>query len=445
MKIVIVGGVAAGMSAAARARRNDKQARILVFEQTGIVSFGACGLPYYVGGWFDDPAYMIARSADQLIESGIDLCLFHRVLAVDPSAKTLRVKNLETGLEFGEGYDRLMIATGSSPIRPPFPGLDLANVHTLTRLADGEAVKRALEESACRDVVIIGAGFIGVEAVEACLHRGKCVRLIQLDERVLIEAFDGEITDRFEKELRASGVELHVAERVTSLSGIDGAVREVRTDKGAYPADLVIVAVGVRPETAFLSGSGIRTLPNGAIIVDHTGLTNLPDVYAAGDCASIPLLIDGSPAYLPLATGANKMGRIVGDNLSGKAARHPGSLGSACIKVLGLEAGRTGLSERDALRRGIAFKSVVIADKDHANYWPGQSEITVKLLYDPGTRKLLGGQVAAGQGAVLRSDVIAAAICGGLSVDQLGMLDLCYAPPFARTWDALNVAGNVAK
>lgn len=443
MRIVVIGGVAAGMSAAARARRAAKDAEIVVFEKSGTVSFGACGLPYFVGGWFDDPGFMIARTAEQLRESGIDVRLYHEALSLDATARTVRVRNLATGEEGDEPYDRLMIATGAAPIRPPFPGMDLAGIHTLTRLEDGKAVRAALESPSVRNVVVVGAGFIGLEAVEACLHRGKDVRLIQLDERVLVDAFDPEITALIEKELAAKGVHVHVAEKVASFGGA-GAVTEVRTDKGTYPADLVIVAVGVRPATAFLAGSGVELYRNGAVIVDAAGRTNLPDVFAAGDCAVVPLM-DGGIAYAPLATGANKLGRVVGDNLAGKSARHPGSLSSACIKVIGIEAGRTGLSETDAKRRGIAVKTVFIQDKDHANYWPGQAEIAVKLVYDPESRKLLGGQVAGGLGAVLRTDVLAAAIAGGLTADQLGMLDLCYAPPFARTWDALNVAGNVAK
>lgn len=445
MKLVIVGGVAAGMSAAARARRNLKDAEIVVFEQGGTVSFGACGLPYFVGGWFDDAGFMLARTPEQLRESGIDVQLFHRVIAVNHAAKTVRVLNVESGAEHDERFDRLMIATGASPIRPPFPGSELANIQPLTKLADGEKLKKALGDTSCRNVVIIGAGFIGLETVEACLHRKKSVRVIQLDDRVLVDAFDKEITDLLEKELVSNGVSLHVAEKVTAFDGQDGKVSAVVTDKGKYPADLVVVAVGVRPDTAFLKGSGINTLPNGAIIVDHEGKTNVADIFAAGDCASVPSAFDGSPLYVPLATGANKLGRVVGDTICGKPARYPGSLSSACIKLLGMEAGRTGLSERDAAKKGIPYKTVFIQDKDHANYWPGQSDIAVKLVYDPDTRKLLGGQIAGGQGAVLRTDVIAAAITGGLNVDQLGMMDLCYAPPFARTWDALNVAGNVAK
>ncbi len=445
MRILIAGGVAAGMSAAARARRNGKDDGITVFERSGIVSFGACGLPYFVGGWFDDPGFMLARSVAQLVDSGIDVRLFHEVLSLDAEGKKIRVRNLETGEERDEAYDRLMIATGAAPIRPPFPGIELGNVHTLTRLEDGKALREKLASPGCRSVVVIGAGFIGVEAVEACLHLGKDVSLIQLDDRVLIDAFDREITELLEKELAAKGVDLHVSEKVTRLEGRDGLVREVVTDRGRFHADLVIIAVGLRPNTGFLAGAGLAAMPNGAIIVDRHGRTSLPDVYAAGDCATVPLVFDGSPAWTPLATGANKLGRIVGDNLCGKDAAYPGSLGSACIKVLGLEAGRTGLSERDAHKKGIAYKTVFIQDKDHANYWPGQGDIAIKLVYAPDSRRLLGGQVVAGQGGVLRTDVLAAAIAGGLTVDQLGMLDLCYAPPFARTWDALNVAGNVAK
>lgn len=447
MRIVVIGGVAAGMSAAARARRAAKDAEITVFEKGSVVSFGACGLPYFAGGWFDDPDFMIARTAEQLRESGIDVRLRHEVLSVDPVARTVRVRDLDAGTERDERYDRLMIATGAAPIRPPFPGMELVGIHTLTKLHDGTAVRAALESPEVRNVVVVGAGFIGLETVEACLHRGKDVRLIQLDPRVLIDAFDPEITALMEKELVSKGVRLHVAEKVASFAPApDGSARvgEVRTDKGAYPADLVIVAVGVRPATAFLQGSGIELYRNGAVMVDASGRTNLPDIYAAGDCAVVPQM-DGGVAYAPLATGANKLGRVVGDNLAGKNARFPGSLSSACIKVLGIEAGRTGLSETDAAKRGIPVKTAFIQDKDHANYWPGQTDIAVKLIYHPETRVLLGGQVAGGQGAVLRADVLATAVAAGMTVDRLGMLDLCYAPPFARTWDALNVAGNVAK
>lgn len=445
MKIVVVGGIAAGMSAAARARRNNKDAEIIVFEQGNIVSFGACGLPYFVGGWFDDPSNMIARTPEKFRESGIDVRMGHQVLSLNHPERIISVRNLESGVEFDESFDRLMIATGASPLRPPFPGLELENITTLTKLEEGADLKELLKDDGIKNITVIGAGFIGIEAVEACLHLGKSVRLIQLDERVLIDAFDKEITDIIESELKDKGVNLHTAEKVTAFTGRDGKVSSVVTDKDEYDTDLVILSVGVRPNTGFLADSGLDMLPNGAIVVDHKGQTCLDDVFSAGDCASVPQAYDSNPAYVPLATGANKLGRVVGNVISGAEARYPGSLASACIKVINVEAGRTGLSESEALAKGIECKSVFIKDKDQTNYYPGQSDIAVKLIYDGNTKKILGGQIVGGKGAVLRTNVIAAAITGGLTVDQLGFMDLCYAPPFARTWDVLNVAGNVAK
>lgn len=445
MKILIIGGVAAGMSAAARARRNMKDSQIIVFEQGDVVSWGACGLPYYIGGWFDDPDFMIARTAEQFRESGIEVRLRNRVVKLDHAAKKVLVKNLETGNEYEESYDQIVISTGASPVMPPHPGVGLENILPLTKLEDGHKLKALLEEPSIKNVVIIGGGFIGIEASEACVHKGKSVRIIQHSDRVLRKLFDKEITDVIEKELVRNGVQLHLNENVASFAGEGGKVSGVVTDKGSYQCDLVIMAIGVEPSTAFLAGSGLNMMPNGAIIVDNTGRTNVESVFAAGDCATVPLALDGSPAYLPLATGANKLGRVVGDALAGKPTKYPGSLSSICIKAFGVEAGRTGFTEKDASSKGISFKTVFIVDKNHTNYWPDQEEVSVKLIYDPASRVLLGGQIVGGSGSVIRTDVLAAVITGGLTVEQLGMLDLCYAPPFSRTWDLLNVAGNVAK
>jgi len=445
VKIVVIGGVAAGMSAAARAKRKARDAEIIVFEQGDVVSFGACGLPYYAGGWFDDPNEMIARTAEQSRESGIDVRLRHRVVALDHARRVVRVVNVDTGEEFEESFDQLLIAVGAEPVRLPAQGMEYANVTTLTTLTDGERLRTALKDPQVKNVAVVGAGFIGLETVEACVHTGKAVRLIEMLDGVLADAFDREIAEVIEKELVANGVQVQLSEKVSCFEGDNGSATEIVTDNGRYPVDLVVVAAGVRPATGFLAESGINMLPNGAVIVDHHGATNLEGVFAAGDCATVPLIVDGSDTYVPLATGANKLGRVIGDGLAGIHAQYPGSLASACVKVLGAEAGRTGLSERQAERRGLDVKSVLVTDKDHTSYWPGQSEITVKLVYHATNRTLLGGQIVGGQGAVLRTDVLAAAITGGMTVDQLGMLDLCYAPPFARTWDVLNIAGNVAK
>lgn len=444
MRIVIIGAEAAGASAAAKAKRLLPDAEIIVYEKSVIVSFGACGLPYFVGNCFDDPDFMISRTVEQFTKSGITVKIKHEVLAVDAEAKTVTVKNLDNGETFTQSYDRLLIATGAAAVKPPIANLDLQNVFTLKSMADGLMLKQAAHQDKIKDVVIIGAGFIGLELAEAMINLGKRVRILQLDERVMHDFFDQEITDIFEKELTAAGAVVQVSETVTALQG-DIRVTGVATDKGEYPADLVVVAVGVKPNTAFLQNTGITMLKNGAIAIDSHGQTNLPDIYAAGDCASVWHLVKKENVYIPLATTANKIGKIVGENLGGGDAIFPGTLGTAAIRVMELEAGRTGLTEKEAAKAGLPYKTVFIRDKNHSNYLPGQSDIFVKLVYHKETRVLLGGQVAGNYGSALRANVLAAAVWNGMTVDQLGMMDLFYAPPFSRPWDALNIAANAAK
>ncbi|WP_330377390.1 CoA-disulfide reductase [Cellulosilyticum ruminicola] len=291
---------------------------------------------------------------------------------------------------------------------------------------------------------MIGAGFIGLEVVEAAKKCGKEVVVFQLEDRVLKEVFDAEMTTYLEDELRAHGVNLQKSTKVVALKG-ENVVTHIVTDKEEVQVDLVILATGVRPNTAFLKDSGIEMLGNGAIVVDNEGKTSIANIYAAGDCATVPHLLKETPAYIPLATSANKLGRIVGENLGGNTMSFEGTLGSSCIKVMDIEAGRTGLSEEEAKRMNLDYKTVYIVDKNQTDYYPGQESIAIKLIYDSATKVILGGQVVGKKDAVQRTNVIAAAIYAKMTTKQLGMLDLCYAPPFARTWDALNVAGNVAK
>ena len=444
MKIVIIGGDAAGMSAAAKAKRVAKDAQVIVYEKTDIVSFGACGLPYFVGDFFDDPSYMMARTAEQSRESGIEIKLLHEAIHVDVSRKLLTLKNLTTGEERVDSYDKLLIATGATPIIPPIQNVGLKNVFTLKSIYDGIDLKQAVLLQNNKDVVIIGAGFIGLELVEAMIKLGKNVRLIQLDSRILPEAFDEEITDIMEKELINQGVHLQLEEKVLAFLG-KTAVTEVVTDKGSYKADIVILATGIRPSTAFLVDTRIEMLRNGAIVINEYGETNLKDVYAAGDCATVFHLIREENVYIPLATTANKLGRIVGENLAGQQTAFQGTLGSAAVKVMDLEAGKTGLSEGEAKKMGLNYKTVFITDQNQTGYYPGQAEIAVKLIYEAETLVLLGGQIIGKKGAVLRVDVLAAAIFKKTTTKELGMLDLCYSPPFSKAWDVLNVAGNNAK
>ena len=444
MKVVIIGGIAAGMSAAAKFKRLSPKDDVIVYEKGDIVSFGACGLPYYVGDFFDDSREMIARTPEEFRESGVEIHTKHEVIDVDFSNKKLKVKNLITDEILEESYDKLMIASGARAIIPPIKNIDLENVVTLKSMDDGNKLRELMANDEYKKVAIIGAGFIGLEAVEAAKHRGKEVTVIQLQDRVLQEVFDKDITDLLEEELRESGVELLLSETVVELIG-DEKVSKVKTNKREIDADIVILATGVKPNTDFLKSDEIKMLRNGAIVVDSYGRTSVEDVYSAGDCATINNLITGKEAYVPLATGANKLGRIVGENLAGQNNSFQGSMASSCIKVMNMEAARTGLSEKEVRDLGFDYKTKFITDMNQTSYYPGRERIYVKLIYDAHTKVIYGGQVAGYKDAVQRCNVIAACIYAKMTTDQLGMLDLCYSPPFARTWDVLNVAGNVSK
>ena len=444
MRVVIVGAVAAGMSAAAKLKRMKPEYEVVVYEKTDVVSFGACGLPYFVGGFFDDANNMIARSPEKFRETGIDLNIFKEVVAVDTDAKKLTVKDIKTGETFEDSYDKLMIATGASSIIPPIKNVKLENVSTLKTMEDGIKVKELLSKKEINKVVIIGAGFIGLEAVEAAKKLGKEVTVIQSTDRVLNQVFDKEITDVLEDEMKAHGVNLRLEELAAEFVG-KTKVEKVITNKGEIEADLVIIATGVRPNTSFLKDTNIEMLGNGAIIVDEYGRTSVEDIYSAGDCATIKNIVTNEDMYVPLATGANKLGRIVGENLAGSNNAFQGSLGSSCIKVMSMEAAATGLTEGKAKSLGLNYKAKFISDFNQTNYYPGRDKIYVKLVYDAETKVILGGQVAGFKDSVQRANVIAASIFSKMTTNQLGMLDLCYAPPFARTWDVLNVAGNVSK
>ena len=444
MKVVIIGGIAAGMSAAAKFKRLSPNDDVVVYEKGDIVSFGACGLPYYVGGFFDDSREMIARTPEQFKESGVEIHTKHEVVDVDFSNKKLKVKNLETNEILEENYDKLMIASGARAIIPPIKNINLENVVTLKSMDDGNKLRDLIAKDEYKKVAIIGAGFIGLEAVEAAKHKGKEVTVIQLQDRVLQEVFDKDVTDLLEEELRDNGVNLLLSETVVELIG-NGKVSKVKTDKREIDADIVILATGVKPNTDFLKSDEIKMLKNGALIVDSYGRTSVEDVYSAGDCATINNLITGKEAYVPLATGANKLGRIVGENLAGQNNSFQGSMASSCIKVMNMEAARTGLSEKEVKDLGFDYKTKFITDMNQTSYYPGRERIYVKLIYDAHTKVIYGGQVAGYKDAVQRCNVLAACIYAKMTTDQLGMLDLCYSPPFARTWDALNVAGNVSK
>jgi NADPH-dependent 2,4-dienoyl-CoA reductase/sulfur reductase-like enzyme len=443
MRIVIIGATAAGTTAAAKVRRLNKDAEVVLYERGNITSFGACGLTYFVGNYFEDYNEMIARTPEQFEKSGVRVLTGHEVKKLDAINKTLEGVDLKTGEAFSDHYDKLMIATGASAVLPPFIQACPQGVFLLRTLEDGLKLKEAAARPEVKRVVVVGAGYIGLETASAMKHLGKEVTVVELKDRVLSEGFDPEITDIIQRAMEAEGIKILLDTMVEKLEG--DPVEMVVTTKGKYNADLVVISTGVRPETAWLAGSGLEFLPNGAIVVDDEGRTALQDVYAAGDCATVYHALLKKQVYIPLATVANKLGRIVGENLAGMHNKLDKMIGAAGIKVLQYEAVRVGINEDEAVALGYDAASVFIEDKDHASYYPGREEIYLKLIYDKNSKRILGGQVTGKLGAALRGHVLSAAVVTGMTTDELGLLDLAYNPAFTRTWDVLNVAGNVAK
>ncbi|QED48109.1 CoA-disulfide reductase [Cytobacillus dafuensis] len=443
MKLIVIGGVAAGMSAASKLKRLNKDAQIVVYEKGRFLSYGACGLPYYVSGENDDYTKMIARTKEQFEEMGMELFLQHEVVKVVPEKKQVMIKDLVKNKLFIDSYDKLMIATGTIPVVPPFPGIKLKNIYGLKTLEDGIRLKEVTEQPEIQDVVIVGGGYIGIEVVEAMIRQGKRVRVIELSERIL-RTFDPELTDLAEKELVKHGAMLNLSEKVEAFIGSEK-VEAVQTDKGTYSADLVLLSIGVKPATKFLEGSGIALAKNGAVIVDREMRTNIEDIYSAGDCAQVYHKVMEENTFIPLGTNANKCGRIAGANIAGQHQKYIGTLGSAAIKVCDLEMGRTGLSEEEAKNLAIDYTTVFVKSADHPGYYPNQTPIWIKLICEKRSRRILGAQAIGNKGAVLRIDIFAVAIHNHMTADELGMTDLVYAPPFAGVWDAVHIACNAVK
>lgn len=440
MKIVVIGGNAAGMSAASRAKRKEPQSEVIVLEKTFEVSYGACGLPYYVAGLNNSLDLMRIRSAAEFREAGVDLRLGHAVERVDFAEKTVYGTDAD-GNAFAEGYDRLLIATGASPRTLNVPGADKANIFTLKTLEDAERLRKALEQTR-GNVVIVGGGAIGLELAEACLlQKVKSVRVVEaLDQ--LLPPFDPEFALAAKAELEAHGASVCLNETVQGFTG-GAAVEAVTTGGGSYPADVVVLSAGVVPNTQFLEG--IDKLRNGAIRTDKAMRTSVPDVFAAGDCASVWHAVLGQPAYLALGTNANKQGRLAGDSLLGKDVCFERALGTTMVRCMGLEFAKTGLCEREARQAGIDYKVQTVEARSHARYYPDPCAITIKLCYRADDRVLLGAQMMGAKETALRIDALAVAVDQKMTTEELGFVDLGYAPPFASVWDAIHIAANASK
>ncbi len=445
MKIIVIGGNAAGMSFAAKYKRNQPNHDVIVIEKRDYISFGACGLPYFVAGMFDDTKRMISRTPEEARQSGLTIHTSTEVISHDKQKKTVTIEQQKKHTTLS--YDKLIICTGANPVCPDFGQYDNSKVFTLTTQEDGIRLKAALEDKNNQHLAIVGAGFIGLEVFDAAHHLGKKVTLIERENQIMPQQFSKEMVEEVEKAIETSGASLKLGCSVNKISMENKEDNThssycIHTNQGEIKADLIVFALGFKPNTSLFD---LPKAENGALIVDAFSKTADEHIYAIGDCAEVYHLSLGKSIYLPLATSANKQARMLADKLAGKDTFLDGFLGSACLKVLDYELASTGLSSRLAQLHSISVSTNLINEKNQTDYFPGQEAIKIKLTYDPITKQLLGGESVGKKGVVGRINALAVAITAKFTTQQLGYLDFCYSPPFARTWDALNVAGNVAK
>jgi NADPH-dependent 2,4-dienoyl-CoA reductase/sulfur reductase-like enzyme len=439
--LVVIGGGAAGMTAASRARRLRPDWRITVFERGDYVSFILCGLPYFVDDVIPSHESLIVYTPEFFEkERRIEMRTRHEVRRIDPSERLLEVVDLGTGEAFTHGYGKLVAAAGAHAIRPKLEGIDLGKVFVLRTIDDGRRIKAALQEGSLRHAVIIGAGYVGVEMAEGLTVAGLETVLIEATANVL-PGGEPEIGEVVERELAEHGVRVHKEEMAQRLEGGRRVERVIGT-RGEYAADIVIVSVGVRPAVALLQQAGMALGSTGAVATNERMETNLPGVYAAGDVAEAHHLVTGKPAWLPLGTTANKQGRVAGENAGGGNAVFPGIVGTAAVKVFGLEVARTGLTEVQAREAGFDPVSATIEQPSHAGYYPGATTLRVKLVAERQDGRLLGGQIVGREAAAKRIDVLAAALHARMDVRAIVALDLSYAPPFATAWEAVQIAAQ---
>ncbi len=441
-RLIVIGGVAAGMSAAAKAKRVDREIEALVYEKSHYISYAACGMPYYIAGDIADHLSLLARTPEQMAKQGVQVHVRHQVTALDPTAHTVTVRDLETGREFTQGYDKLVIATGARPIRPPLPNLDLGGIFALRALEEGQAIRRFVRENNPRRAVILGGGYVGVEMAETFRRLGLQVTLLIRSGKVMRATLDQEIRALLEEELVRQGVEI-VAGQATAFEG-QGQVSAVLTENGRYPCDVALLGVGVRPVVELARAAGVALGKTGGIATDDHMRTNLPDIYAAGDCAEAFHLLTGQPAYIPLGSTANKQGRVAGTNAAGGEAIFGGVVGTMVVRAFDLAIASTGLTAAQAQDLGYTVKAPLVKAMDKAHYFPGAAPLHVKLVVDEKSKRLLGGQIVGQHSAIKRIDVLATALHHRLTVSDLRRLDLSYAPPFAPVWDPILVAANVA-
>lgn len=440
MKTVIIGGVAGGASAAARLRRLDESAEIIILERGEYVSFANCGLPYYIGGVITDKNNLTLQTPESFrARFQIDVRVNSEAVKIAPEAKTVSVKNLKTGETYQESYDTLILSPGAEPIKPNIDGIDSDFVFALRNIPDTLKIKAYIEQTSPKSAVVIGGGYIGVEMAENLKEAGLHVSIVELADH-LIAPLDFDMAADVHRYIQSKGIELYLNNGVKAIDG-----HTVVLQNGELQADMMILSVGVRPETAFAKACGIQTNSRGSILVDRNMKTNIPDVYAVGDAVEVRDFVSGKPAFIPLAGPANKQGRIAADNIVGIPSEYTGTQGSAVLKLFDMTVATTGLNEKSAKAAGIEYDKTYIYSGSHASYYPDANNMSIKALWDKKTRKLLGAQIVGFDGVDKRMDVLATAIRFGAKITDLTELELCYAPPFGSAKDPVNMLGFVGE
>ena len=441
MKVVIIGGVAGGATAAARIRRLDEKAEIIVFEKSGYISYANCGLPYYIGGVIEDKGDLTLQTPQSFYSRfRVDMRVKHEVVSINPDRKSVTVKNLVSGEEFEETYDKLLISTGAKPIQPPFEKTEKGNVFTLRTVEDTLAIRQYVEENKPKSAVIAGGGFIGIEVAENLKELGMDVSIVQGGSQ-LLTPLDYDMASFIHAEVRAKGINLLLNRRVEGIEEVDGNTTVKLKGCNSLTADMVILAIGVSPDTHLAKEAGLTLGIKGSIAVNERMETSIPDIYAVGDAVQIKNFITGNDGLISLAGPANKQGRVAADNICGKESEYSGCQSSFIIKVFSLTAASTGINQNMAKQAGIDYDKVILAPMSHAGYYPGGKTMTMKVLFEKGTYRLLGAQIVGYDGVDKRIDVLATAIRAGVKAYELAELDLAYAPPYSSAKDPVNMAG----
>ena len=441
MKVVIVGGVAGGATAAARIRRLDEQAQIVVFERSGYISYANCGLPYYVGGVIADPAELTLQTPESFFARfRVIMKVRHEVTAIHPDRKTVSVRNLETGEAFEESYDKLILSPGARPTQPRLPGVGIDKVFTLRTVEDTFRIRAYIDDCHPKSAVLAGGGFISLELAENLRELGMEVTIVQRPKQ-LMNPFDADMASLLHNEMRRNGVKLALGHTVEGFVEKDNGVDVLLEGEAPLHADLVVLAIGVTPDTGLAKEAGLELGIKGSIVVNDRMETSVSDIYAAGDAVQVRHYVTGEATLLSLAGPANKQGRIIADNICGGDSRYHGSQGSSVIKVFDLTAATTGINETNARKAGLEVDTVILSPMSHAGYYPGGKLMTMKVIFEKGSGRLLGAQIIGYEGVDKRIDVLATAIHARLRADQLKDLDLAYAPPYSSAKDPVNMAG----